>query len=305
MGDSAVRGVTGLMGGLALSLALWQPLTSWAATLNVSSPEKEHLGASRLSIDDSLNRVILPMELPSFAGAQTSPLAVTPGNQFMKILVDHLRLWTSERTGLALSSDQKKRLREIVVSTRADIIGTDAQDFRLVELFEAALAGKVLPSGALSSINTRIGEVEGREGMRFVAALKEMQAVLTEPQIDILRGQQNAVLPTSEISLTSAFLFADRILALRWKILMERPLPPATRSDIDRRYRKARNWLVSLAAEKTVSDRTIDDILNQPFVDMGAFDEAERKAGPLEGKFWGTFLRIVKLLSPPEPLSTR
>ncbi len=305
MSDSAGRGVAGFMGGLALALSLWQPLPSGAATLNVSSPEKGHWGTSGLAIDDSLNRVILPLELPSFAGGQTPPLAVTPGNQFMKILVDHLRLWTSERTGLALSSDQKKRLREIVVSTRADIIGTDAQDFRLVELFEAALAGKVLPSGALSSINTRIGEVEGREGMRFVAALKEMQAVLTEPQIDILRGQQNAVLPTSEISLTSAFLFADRILALRWKILMERPLPPATRSDIDRRYRKARNWLVSLAAEKTVSDRTIDDILNQPFVDMGAFDEAERKAGPLEGKFWGTFLRIVKLLSPPEPLSTR
>ncbi len=299
------RAFRGAAAGFGCLLCLLGSSVGEAATLSVTSPESDHLTISRLSIDNNLNRVILPMERPSFTGGQNPPLEVTPGNRFMKILAEHLSLWTADQTGLALSPDQKKRLREILVATRSDIIGTDAQDFRLVELFEAALIQKHLSPEALSSLNTRIGEIEVREGMRFVAALKEMQAVLTEPQIEILRERKTMVLPTSNVSLTSAFLFADRLLALRWQILMDRPLSPATRTEIDRRYVKARNWLLSLAAEKTVNDRMVEDILNEPFVDMGAFDDMERKAGPLEGKFWGTFLRIVKLLSPPEPFSSR
>ena len=299
------RVLRGLVAGVGMSLCLWSGTVAEGATLKVSSPEPEHLGADRLSVDDALNQVILPLSTPSFAGGQRPPLEVTPGNRFMKVLLDHLRLWSDDRTGLALSADQKSRLRTLVVSTRSDLIGADAQDFRLVELFEAALVEKTLSPGALASLNTRIGEVEGKEGMRFVAALKEMQAILTEPQIEILRERGNAVPPVSDVSLTSAFTFADRMLALRWQILMARHLSPQTRSKIDRRYVKARNWLLSLAAEKTVYDRQVDDLLNQPFVDMEAFDDIERKAGPLEGKFWGTFLRIVRLLSPPESLPTR
>ena len=299
------RTFPGLAAGVGVFVCLLSAPFAEGATLNVSSPEPAHLGADRLPIDDALNQVILPLSTPTFTGGQRPPLEVTPGNRFMEVLLDHLRLWTDDRTGLALSSDQKTRLRSIVVSTRSDLIGADAQDFRLVELFEAALAEKTLSPGALASLNTRIGEVEGKEGMRFVAALKEMQAILSEPQIEILRQRANTVLPVSDVSLTSAFTFADRMLALRWQILMGRHLSPKTRAEVDRRYVKARNWLVSLAAEKTVYDRRVEDLLNQPFVDMGAFDDIERKAGPLEGKFWGTFLRIVRLLSPPEPLSTR
>ncbi|MGC8529915.1 MAG: hypothetical protein ACP5OP_06945 [Leptospirillia bacterium] len=296
---------SGLAAGIGVSLCLLSGTLAEGVTLNVSSSVPVHLGDDRLPIDDALNQVILPLSTPNFAGGQRPPLEVTPGNRFMKILLDHLRLWSDERSGLALSTDQKSRLRSIVLSTRSDLIEADARDLRLVELFEAALTEKRLSPGALASLNTRIGEVEGKEGMRFVNALKEMQAILNEPQIEILRQRKNVVLPVSDVSLTSAFTFADRMLALRWQILMESHLSPQTRAQIDHRYVKARNWLFSLAAEKTVYDRQVEDLLNQPFVDMGAFDDIERKAGPLEGKFWGTFLRIVQLLSPPESLNSR
>ncbi len=296
---------TGLGVAMVAGLLLLASGESGAATISISSPESGPGSPARLSIDETLNRVILPLETPSFAGGQIPPAEVTPGNRFMKILSEHLRLWQDDRTGLALSSDQKKALRSILVSTRSDLIGQDATDFRLVQLFEAALAEKDLPSADLEALNARIGEVEGREGQRFVSALKEMQAVLTEPQISTLKQKEEAILPSADISLTPALLFADRILALRWKILMERPLSGSWRSDLDLRYTKARNWLYSLASEKTVYDRKIDDVLSEPFVDMGRFIDLESKAGPLEAKFWGTFLRIVRLLSPPVPPSVR
>jgi len=290
---------------MGVGLLLLASGESGAATLSISSPESGHGSPARLSIDNALNQVVLPLATPSFVGGQGPPMEVTPGNRFMKILSEHLRLWQDDRTGLALSSDQKSALRKILVSTRSDLIGTDATDLRFVELFEAALAEKDLPVAELDALNARIGEVEGREGMRFVAAIKEMQAVLTEPQINILKQKEELVLPSADISLTPALQFADRILALRWQLLMKRPLSDSARRDLDARYTKARDWLFSLASEKTVYDRKVDDLLHEPFVDMGRFYDLERKAGPLEVKFWGTFLRIVRLLSPPVPPSVR
>ena len=281
------------IGGAAL--ALFSALPALAAP----SPSHPALPTvAGFSTDDALNRVILPAQTPSFVGGQTPPLAVTPGNRFMEILVGHATLWEKPESGLAITSDQRHRLREILIRSRAAIIKSDAADLRLVQLFEAMLVETHVPQKKLAALNARIGEVEGKEGMQFVGALKEMQAVLSAPQIMTLRNLNETVLPSSNVSVSSALMFADRMLSIRWEKAMEETRSATARDNLARRYHKARNWLWSLAAEKTVSDRTVNDLLSMPFVDMEAFGELEKKAGPLEGKFWGTFLRVVTLLSP-------
>jgi hypothetical protein len=156
---------------------------------------------------------------------------------------------------------------------------------------------KTIPVAALRSLNVRIGETEGREAGRFVSSLKEIQAVLNESQIATLKQKNADVLPASDTSVSSALAFADRILSLRWQMAMQKGFPEKTRIELAGRYRKARNWLWSLASEKTISDRNVGDVLDAPFVDMAKLDVLEKKGGPLEGKFWETFLRIAELLN--------
>jgi len=290
-----------LCAGLALVL-FWGVAPSLAATApkGAKVPVPAVDPSTRFGIDDSLNRVVIPAQTPSFVGGQEPPLMeVTPGNRFMKILVAHVALYQDSRTGLGLTDDQKARLRGILEKTRAELIKTDAADLRLVQLFEAALSKRVVPVPALRSLNVRIGETEGREAGRFVASLQEMQAVLSLAQISTLKQKNAEVLPSSDIAVSSALAFADRILAMRWQAAMARKMPSKARYDLAARYRKARVWLWSLAAEKTVSDRNVDDLLASPFVDMAKLDTLEKTAGPLEGRFWATFLRIVVLLNPP------
>lgn len=280
-----------LAGGMALSALAMLP----AQAAKVSQAPPPSLGS--FATDDALNRIILPAQTPSFVGGQAPPLEVTPGNRFMQVLVCHAALWGKADTGIALTSDQRARLVQILTRTRAAIIKSDAADLRLVQLFEAMLVRGHIPQKQLAALNVRIGEVEGKEGMQFVSALKEMQAVLTAPQIQTLRQKNETVLPSSNVSVTSALMFADRMLSLRWKTLVPM-LSKRSKEAMAARYRKARTWLWSLAAEKTVSDRNVKDLLDKPFVDMAAYETLEKTAGPLEGKFWGTFLRIVSLLSP-------
>ena len=284
-----------IAGGFFLFLLTGSPVhaadTKGSPALKTPSP------AGGFATFDSLNRIILPAQTPSYVGGQTPPLEVTPGNRFMGILVSHAALWEKAQTGLAITSDQRQRLRVILEKTRGALIKSDAVDLRLVQLFEAMLVRRRVPAKEIAALNARIGEVEGKEGMQFVGALKEMQAVLTAPQIQTLKQLNDTVLPSPNVSVTSALMFTDRMLSLRWQKLVP-SLPKKAREDLARRYAKARRWLWSLATEKTISDREVADILGKPFVDMQAFGEIEKTAGPLEGKFWGTFLRIVALLNP-------
>lgn len=289
------RGKLGLCGGFLLVLMASFPVH--AAEVKKGPITAPSLGG--YAVDDSLNRVVIPAQTPSFVGGQSPPMAVTPGNRFMQILVNHVALWESQKTGLAVSEDQRKRFREILGKVRPELIRSDATDLRLVQLFEALLVGKRVPEKRLHALNARIGEVEGKEAMQFLSSLKELQAVLTAPQIEMLRQRNRSALPSADVSVSSALMFADRMLSIRWQRVMEGSLSGPARETLARRYHKARNWLWSLAAEKTVSDRSVDDLLSEPFVDMEAFGEIEKKAGPLEGKFWGTFLRIVTLLQSP------
>ena len=282
-----------VMGGAALALAFALPARS--GTVHSAPPPPLESYAT----DKALNRLVLPAQTPSFVGGQTPPMEVTPGNRFMGILVSHVALWEKADSGLAISSDQRRRFREVLLKAREKIIKSDAEDLRLVQLFEAMLVRTHLPAKKLAAANARIGEVEGKEGMQFVSALKELQAVLTGPQIMTLKRMNETVLPSSDVTVTSALMFADRMLSIRWQLAMKSPLSAKARESLSARYDKARNWLFSLAAEKTVSDRRVGDLLAKPFVDMEAFGELEKTAGPLEGRFWGTFLRIVTLLSPP------
>ena len=289
------RRTVGMGGGLLLVLMASLPVHGAGVKKGAVTPPS--LGG--YATDDALNRVVIPAQTPSFVGGQKPPMAVTPGNRFMRILVSHVALWESPETGLAISADQRKRFREILLKTRPELIRNDATDLRLVQLFEAFLVRKKVPEKRLHALNARIGEIEGKEAMEFLSALKELQAVLTAPQIQMLRQKNETELPSDNVSVSSALMFADRMLSIRWQRVMAGSLPAKSREGLARRYHKARNWLWSLAAEKTVSDRSVDDLLSKPFVDMEAFGEIEKKAGPLEGKFWGTFLRIVTLLQSP------
>ena len=291
---AAKRGTVPVLGAITLALLMAVPARSAPPPPSAAPPV-----IMSYATNEALNRVILPAQTPSFVGGQTPPLEVTPGNRFMKILVSHVALWEKADTGLAISSDQRKRFREILEKTRGEIIQSDALDLRLVQDFEAMLVERHLPAKELAALNARIGEVEGKEGMQFVTALKELQAVLSGPQIMTLKRLNEAALPTPDISITPAFMFADRMLSIRWQEAMKPPTSRNVRESLSLRYQKARKWLYSLAAEKTVSDRRVADLLASPFVDMEAFGELEKTAGPLEGKFWGTFLRVATLLSPP------
>ena len=298
--SGGIGGGRGLVAVLVLVLVSGNVSVSFGAVVAKTPVSVQADAATRLGIDDALNRIILPAQTPSFVGGQAPPLVeVTPGRRFMNVLVSHVALYQNPETGLGLGSDQKAKLRDILEKTRAELIKTDASDFRLVQLFEAALVQKSLPVAALRSLNVRIGEVEGREAGRFVSSLREIQAVLSEPQIATLKQKNVETMPSSDISVSSALSFADRMLAERWQITMHEGLSAKIRTDLAARYRKARNWLWTLAAEKTVSDRNVDDVLNAPFVDMAVLDSLEKKAGPLEGKFWETFLRIAVLLNLP------
>lgn len=283
-----------------VALMLWTVPVPEAAGAPGAEKTDPGIAAARYGIEDGLNRLVIPAQTPSFVGGQVPPLAeVTPGNRFMHILYDHGALYLNPGTGLGLSAGQRTRIRNILEEARTDLIKTDSQDLRLVQLFEAALVSKVVPMAALNAINMRIGGVEGRESVRFLSALRDLQGVLNEAQISSLRSLDDTRLPAPDIAITPALAFADRILAIRWRAAMDILRAPRERTALAARASKARKWLWTLAAEKTVSDRDVNDLLGSPFVDMARLDQVEKTAGPLEGKFWETFMRIVSLLNPP------
>ncbi len=216
----------------------------------------------------------------------------------MKILADHAVLWTRPENGLVFSSKQRARLRSLLAGARDALISSDAIDLRLRQLLEAELLRKRISPATLRSFRTRIEEVEGRERSRFVSVFTKMQGVLTSVQRLVLERTLRTPLPSSRISFPSAFFFAERLLALRKGAIKGSTLPSLDQDDLVSRYQEARKRLFVLAAEKSMADRNLDDLLNRPLFDRPAFEALENADLYCSGRFWDAFFGIAALPGP-------
>lgn len=207
-----------------------------------------------------------------------------PGRRAIRVLARHSALWETPRLGLGLSSGQRRRIRRIIRSTRAAMIASATEDLRLRELFESSLLSRQVSLGTLRRLRGRIDAVEAREIARFASSFRALQGILTATQRLILRQNAALPLPVARIALFSGFSGSLSLLALRER---EFPAGPESAGTLRR--------LTVLAAERTIAERALEDLLNRPLVERTDFDRLEQEVSLRSRRFWNGYFDLLLL----------
>ncbi|MHB1287195.1 MAG: hypothetical protein ACYCYP_11695 [Leptospirales bacterium] len=252
----------------------------------------------------SMSKWVIPAQSRGWVGVQggerDKPMEVTPGNRFLRILGSHAHWYFDRQNGLGLSDNQKRRVIQVLIQTRDRLVGLDAKDLFLVQRFEAAVATPSVDVARLGRLNERIGEIEGEEGGIFMGALEALQRVLLPGQRKIAVAKGHTEIPPLSVDLSSAVFFADRILAIRWNRLQSGFTADGGSAETKAlaSYENGRKAILALGMEKTAWDKKAGDLLSRPVVDLESLGAVEKKAGPIEGQFWETLIRVVGSLNP-------
>ena len=295
--DRIFRKVYGVFAGVLLFAG--GPLPAGAATAQANVAPSLRWDEAR-----TLSRWVIPAQSLGWVGVQgrerEKPMTVTPGNRFLEILGNHAHWYFDRRNHLALSERQKHRIVRLLIRTRDRLVRLDARDLFLVQRFEAAVASPSVDIAELGRLNERIGAVEGEEAGVFVGALGSLQKVLLPDQRRIAVAMGHDTIPPLSVDLSGAVFFADRILSIRWNLL-QNAMSSGGKEEKSRAlaaYEKGRKEILSLGTEKTVWDKKAGDLMSQPFVDLDALGAVEKKGGPVEARFWETFIKVVGTLNP-------
>lgn len=165
------------------------------------------------------------------------------------------------------------------------MIASATEDLRLRELFEAALLSKQSSLETLRGLRARIDAVEARETARFISSFQALQGILTATQRLILRQNAALPLPVARTNLFSGFSGSLSLLTLREG---EFPTGPESAGALRR--------LTVLAAERTIAERDLEDLLNRPLVERTDFDRLEQEVSLRSRRFWNAYFDLLLLM---------